>query len=62
MEQEHPGYADAPHLTHEEMARRLEEIAHINQIAGTQRWIAEGVPPAPPSGRRRGGERRSARR
>lgn len=42
MEQEHPGYADAPSLTHEEMRRRLDEIAHINQIAGTQRWLVKG--------------------
>jgi uncharacterized SAM-binding protein YcdF (DUF218 family) len=40
MESEHPGYAHAPTLTHGEMRRRLDEIAHINRIAGTQRWIA----------------------
>ena len=62
MEQEHPGYADAPALSHEEMQRRLEEIAHINRIAGSQRWIVEGVPPADRGGRRRGGDRRAARR
>lgn len=60
MEQEHPGYADAPHLSHEEMQRRLHEIAHINQIAGTQRWIAEGTPPSARSGRRGGGNDRRA--
>lgn len=37
---EHPGYAEAPTLTHEEMRRRLHEIAHINRIAGTQNWLA----------------------
>jgi uncharacterized SAM-binding protein YcdF (DUF218 family) len=37
---EHPGYADAPTLTHEEMRRRLNEIARINRIEGTARWIA----------------------
>ena len=62
MEQEHPGYADAPLLSHEEMRRRLDEIAHINQIAGTQRWIAAGGAPAGPTGRRRGGDRRAAGR
>lgn len=43
MEQEHPGYADAPTLTHEEMRRRLDEIAHINQIAGSDHWLAPGA-------------------
>ena len=62
IEQEHPGYADAPLLTHDEMRRRLEEIAHINQIAGTQRWIADGALPDGPSDRRRGRDRRTARR
>lgn len=59
MGQEHPGYADAPTLTHEQMRRRLDEIAHINRIAGTQHWVAEGSPPT--SGRRaavRGSDRR----
>ena len=42
MSREHPGYADAPLLSHEELRRRLEEIGNINRIAGTQRWIAEG--------------------
>lgn len=45
MEQEHPGYAEAPTLTHDELHRRLDEIAHINEIAGTQRWILEGRRP-----------------
>lgn len=45
MENEHPGYAEAPALSHEELQRRLEEIAHINEIAGTQRWILEGRRP-----------------
>lgn len=44
MGQDHPGYADAPTLSHDEMRSRLDEIAHINQIAGTQRWVAEGQP------------------
>ena len=48
MEQEHPGYAEAPALTHGEMRRRLDEIAHINQIAGTQRWITTGLEPERP--------------
>lgn len=39
MRQEHPGYADAPTLTHEEMIRRLDEIARINRIEGTERWL-----------------------
>lgn len=42
MSREHPGYADAPLLSHDDMARRLEEIAHINRIAGSQRWVAGG--------------------
>ena len=58
MGQEHPGYADAPSLSHDEMRRRLDEIAHINRIAGTQRWIAEGVP----ADRRQTGDRRTVRR
>jgi uncharacterized SAM-binding protein YcdF (DUF218 family) len=40
MTQEHPGYADAPTLTHDELRRRLDEIARINRIEGTERWIA----------------------
>jgi uncharacterized SAM-binding protein YcdF (DUF218 family) len=40
MAHEHPGYADAPTLTHDEMRRRLDEIARINRIEGTGRWIA----------------------
>jgi uncharacterized SAM-binding protein YcdF (DUF218 family) len=42
MVHDHPGYADAPTLSHEQLANRLHEIAHINQIAGTQRWIEQG--------------------
>lgn len=38
---EHPGYAEAPTLSHDEMMQRIDEIAHINQIEGTQRWLAE---------------------
>jgi uncharacterized SAM-binding protein YcdF (DUF218 family) len=40
MAHEHPGYAEAPTLTHDELARRMDEIARINRIAGTQRWLA----------------------
>ena len=61
MEQEHPGYAEAPALSHDEMRRRLDEIASINRIAGTQRWIAEPDEHPLPDGlteRRRLGERR----
>lgn len=43
MNHEHPGYADAPVLTHDEMRRRLDEIAQINRIAGTEHWIATGT-------------------
>ncbi|CAN5835548.1 hypothetical protein BH23GEM8_BH23GEM8_09600 [soil metagenome] len=60
MAHEHPGYAEAPTLTHQQMRQRLDEIAHINQIAGTQNWIATGRPRRkPPAGERRGGDRRS---
>jgi uncharacterized SAM-binding protein YcdF (DUF218 family) len=45
IEHEHPAYADAPSLSHDELLRRLEEIAHINEIAGTQQWIRQGRPP-----------------
>lgn len=40
MAQEHPAYADAPTLTHDELVRRMEEIARINRIAGTEQWLA----------------------
>ncbi|MBV9773357.1 MAG: YdcF family protein, partial [Gemmatimonadetes bacterium] len=40
MAQEHPGYADAPTLTHEEMRQRLDEIAQIARIAGDDHWIS----------------------
>lgn len=59
MENEHPGYAEAPTLSHDEMRRRMEEIAHINQIAGTQRWILRRPDG---SGRRRTVDRRAALR
>jgi uncharacterized SAM-binding protein YcdF (DUF218 family) len=39
MRQEHPGYADAPSLSHAELAARLEEIARISSIAGTEQWV-----------------------
>jgi uncharacterized SAM-binding protein YcdF (DUF218 family) len=41
MSQEHPGYAEAPTLTQRELDRRLDEIARISRIAGTQRWLAQ---------------------
>ncbi|HEX6693142.1 MAG TPA: YdcF family protein [Longimicrobiales bacterium] len=65
MERDHPGYADAPTLSHDEMRTRLAEIANINQIAGTQHWITHGTPPQPqipqptPSGRRKADRRKS---
>ena len=61
MANEHPGYADAPTLTHDEMRRRLDEIARINRIEGTPQWLA------PDSGwdgsqeRRGAGDRRERR-
>jgi uncharacterized SAM-binding protein YcdF (DUF218 family) len=65
MADEHPGYADAPTLSHQQLEERLHEIAHINQIAGTQRWIAEGQPLAVPAsgpGRRSRSDRRTKAR
>jgi uncharacterized SAM-binding protein YcdF (DUF218 family) len=62
MVHEHPGYADAPTLSHEQLANRLHEIAHINQIAGTQRWIEQGgviAEPAADPGRRKRSDRRT---
>ena len=56
MSRQHPGYADAPLLSHAEMQKRLDEIGHLNRIAGSQRWIAEGDAAAPPR-RDRGGRR-----
>jgi uncharacterized SAM-binding protein YcdF (DUF218 family) len=53
MRHEHPGYAEAPTLTHEEMRRRVEEIARINRIEGTELWLAKE------STASRGGERRT---
>jgi uncharacterized SAM-binding protein YcdF (DUF218 family) len=60
MLQEHPGYAEAPSLTHEEMRRRLEEIAHINEIAGRTDWLApaHGRRAVPRGDRRDGSDRR----
>lgn len=40
MEKEHPAYADAPTLSHAELAQRMDEIARISRIAGTQQWLA----------------------
>lgn len=57
MAQEHPGYADAPTLTHDEISRRLNEIAHINEIAGTQQWLAAEPAAARPK-KSRAAERR----
>jgi uncharacterized SAM-binding protein YcdF (DUF218 family) len=63
MQQEHPGYADAPALTHDEMRRRLGEIAKINRIEGGEQWIAPDEAPPPPSGDRRAvSDRRTRRR
>jgi len=65
MGQEHPGYADAPTLTHDEMRRRLEEIAKINRIEGSERWIdTDDEPtasPTSPSDRRVSDRRRRPR-
>ena len=62
MAQEHPGYADAPTLTHDEMRRRLNEIARINRIEGGEHWIdSPAAPPGGPSDRRVG-DRRARRR
>jgi uncharacterized SAM-binding protein YcdF (DUF218 family) len=62
MEDEHPGYANAPTLSHQQLADRLTEIAHINQIAGTQRWIEEGGRVAEQSSSAQGQRRNSDRR
>ncbi len=64
MEQEHPGYADAPSLTHDELRRRLDEIARVNRIAGGERWIAAAGGPGDWDGvseRRRAADRRAGR-
>jgi uncharacterized SAM-binding protein YcdF (DUF218 family) len=62
MLQEHPGYADAPTLTHEEMSRRIGEIARINRIEGTERWIApEPAPDGVLTDRRASPDRRARR-
>lgn len=62
MVQEHPGYADAPVLTHDEMRRRLDEIARINRIEGTEHWIEAPASPGPHPERRRTATDRRARR
>ncbi|CAN5850271.1 hypothetical protein BH23GEM6_BH23GEM6_27460 [soil metagenome] len=61
MTHEHPGYAEAPTLTLGEMRRRLDEIAHINSIAGGDHWIAAGASESPrkPGWESRVRERRS---
>ena len=53
MLNEHPGYANAPTLSHDQMVARLEEIGHINRIAGTQHWISEQPAPAEVADERR---------
>jgi uncharacterized SAM-binding protein YcdF (DUF218 family) len=59
MLHEHPGYSNAPLLSPEEMTRRLNEIAHINEVAGGVTWID---PTASRGGGRRRGERRQGDR
>ncbi|HEX2190167.1 MAG TPA: YdcF family protein [Longimicrobiaceae bacterium] len=64
MVHEHPGYSDAPLLTHEQMQRRLDEISQITRIAGGRGWIATGSGPGDWGGameRRAGAERRARR-
>jgi uncharacterized SAM-binding protein YcdF (DUF218 family) len=55
MLHEHPGYSNAPLLSPEQMSRRLNEIAHINEVAGGVSWIDAST-------RGRGGRRRGERR
>lgn len=62
MRHEHPGYADAPSLTHGEMRRRLDEIARINRIEGTERWIVAEREGEPAGERRSTPDRRRRRR
>lgn len=59
MAHEHPGYADAPTLSHEEMRRRLDEIGRIDRIAGSDHWLA---PPWDGETERRAAADRRARR
>lgn len=64
MAHEHPGYSDAPLLTHEQLQRRLDEISQITRLAGGWRWIAGGGGPGDWDGaseRRRGADRRAGR-
>ena len=62
MAQEHPGYAEAPTLSHEEMRRRLDEISRINRIEGDERWITVSTRGAADAAdRRTGAGRRGAR-
>ena len=58
MLHEHPGYSDAPLLSPDEMSRRLNEIAHINEAAGGVTWITPGSAGGRREGERRRGERR----
>jgi hypothetical protein len=43
MRHHHPAYADAPTLSRAGMEQRLAEIARINRIEGTDRWLAPGT-------------------
>lgn len=64
MAHEHPGYSDAPLLTHDEMRRRLDEISQITRLAGGGGWIAAGGGPGDWDGvveRRRAADRRARR-
>lgn len=58
---EHPGYADAPTLTHDEMRRRLDEIARINRIEGTHQWLTPDTAWEGGAERRGASDRRSRR-
>jgi uncharacterized SAM-binding protein YcdF (DUF218 family) len=62
MLHEHPGYAEAPSLTHDDLVRRLHEIAHINDIAGGVSWIAPATAERSSGGRRAGDRRKGERR
>ena len=64
MEHEHPGYSDAPMLSHEQMQARLDAISQITRIAGGGGWIAAGGGPGDWDGvreRRAGADRRARR-
>lgn len=64
MEHEHPGYSDAPLLSHEQMRARLDAISQITRMAGGEGWIAAGGGPGDWDGvreRRAGADRRARR-